>query len=58
MKQGEEGEDSERIGIKANAVSLQKLWKKQKKAEGDKMTVEEYVSLMMDAAVDAKLVPA
>ena len=39
-------------------LSLQKLWKKQKKAEGDKMTVEEYVSLMMDAAVDAKLVPA
>ena len=35
---------------------MQILWNKQKKEAGNKMTVDEYVNLMMDAAVDAKLV--
>ncbi|KAL8625089.1 hypothetical protein ACOMHN_030724 [Nucella lapillus] len=42
------------LGMPEAQRASEVLWKKQKKAEGNRMTVDEYVTLMSDAAVDSK----
>lgn len=42
------------LGLPQADRAAQMLWDQQKKEEGNRMTVDEYVSLMSDPAVDAK----